>query len=114
MECVQITKKLRGSGSRLFISTQKPHNSVSVETIGHWIKAIMISAGIYIKCFTPHSTRSAATSAAANVKVSVYTILWTAGWSSDNTFRKLYNKPVKLRRDFSNALMDSFHKENIA
>lgn len=71
MECVQITKKLRGSGSRLFISTQKPHNSVSVETIGRWIKAIMISAGIYIKCFTPHSTRSAATSAAANAKVSI-------------------------------------------
>uniref|UniRef100_A0A8W8MU17 Tyr recombinase domain-containing protein n=1 Tax=Magallana gigas TaxID=29159 RepID=A0A8W8MU17_MAGGI len=110
MEYVQRTMKLRGSGSRLFISTQKPHNSVSVDTIGRWIKGIMKSAGIDIKCFAPHSTRSAATSAAANAKLSVDTILRTAGWTSDNTFRKFYNKPVNLCSDFSNALLDSFHK----
>lgn len=34
MEYVHRTKKLRGSELKLFISTYKPHNSVSVDTIG--------------------------------------------------------------------------------
>ena len=106
-------KKLRGSECKLFISTQKPHNPISVDTIGRWIKSVMTNAGIDMNCFSPHSTRSAATSAAAKAKVSVATILRTAGWTTDNTFRKFYNKPVKLSSEFSNALLDNFQNDNL-
>jgi integrase len=107
-EYICRTKELRGSEYKLFISTQKPHNSVSVDTIGRWIKTVMINAGIDMNCFSLHSTRSASTSAAAKANVSVATILRRAGWTDDNMFRKFYNKPVVVSSDFSDALLVNF------
>ena len=54
----------------------------------------MSSAGLDMTIFTPHSIRAASTSAAAKSGVPVDTILTTAGWSRENTFRKYYQKPV--------------------
>ena len=55
----------------------------------------MVKAGLDISVFTPHSVRGASTSAALRAKVPLETILTTAGWRKDNTFRKYYNKPLK-------------------
>ncbi len=54
--------------------------------------------------FSPHSTRSAACSAAATI-VPIDTILRTAGWSSENTFRKFYNKEVSAVGEFGDAVL---------
>ena len=64
---------------------------------------MMIKAGLDVSIFTPHSVRAASAAAALRVKVPLETILVTAGWSKDNTFRKYYNKPVS----------DNAYSENI-
>ena len=69
----------------------------------------MIDAGIDMGLFSPHSTRAAATSAAARMNVYTATILRTAGWAAYNTFRTFYHKPVRMNRDFGSALLDKFH-----
>ena len=69
----------------------------------------MIDAGMDMSVFSPHSTRAAATSAAARMNVSITTILRTAGWTGDSTFRAFYHKPVRINCDFGSALLDNFH-----
>ena len=54
----------------------------------------MLKAGIDTKFFTAHSTRAAYTSAAHQKGVPLDKILAAAGWSSENTFQRLYNKPI--------------------
>ena len=107
---ISRTSVLRQSETSLFISTQKPHNRVSKDTIGRWIKSVMNDAGVDTSVFTPHSTRAAATSAAIKAKVSVNTILKTAGWTRDNVFRKHYNKPIVVDNTFSKSLLDNYTK----
>ena len=55
----------------------------------------MEKAGLDLNIFTPHSVRAASTSAAFRAKIPLNSILETAGWSKDNTFRKYYNKPLQ-------------------
>ena len=69
----------------------------------------MIDAGIDMSLFSPHSTRAAATSAAERMNVSISTILRTAGWTGDSTFRKFYHNFVRMNCDFGSALLDNFH-----
>ena len=59
---------------------------------------------INMTLFTPHSTRSGSTSAASN-KVSVETVLKSAGWKKDCVFRKYYKRSVSNNSDFSNAVL---------
>ncbi|MEW8548296.1 MAG: tyrosine-type recombinase/integrase [Candidatus Thiodiazotropha sp.] len=101
---VERTETLR-QDPRLFIKTQKPHNWVSRQTLSHWIKHILIEAGIDMSCFSPHSTRSASCSAAVASKVPIDTILRTAGWKRDNVFRKFYNRPISNDDSFSKGIM---------
>ena len=93
-EYLERTKDLR-KGTQLFVGTNKPHRSVSRDTISRWIKTVMRKAGLDVSIFTPHSVRAASTSAAARSKIPLSTILDTAGWSKDNTFRKYYNRPLE-------------------
>lgn len=59
MEYVHRTKKLRVSELRLFRSTQEPHNSVSVDTIGRWIKAVIsVFTGNTLILFTAHEHKN--------------------------------------------------------
>ena len=102
-EYLRRTTKLRGKVNQLLISSQKPHQAVSKDTISRWIRNVMIKAGLDVSIFTPHSVRAASTAAALRAKVPLETILATAGWSKDNTFRKYYNKPVS----------DNVYSENI-
>jgi integrase len=92
--------------NKLFISFKKPYGAVSKDTISRWINIVMEQAGVDVKCFKPHSTRSASTSAADKLGVPVATILKTAGWSNEATFQKYYNKPVVCSKDgIANALL---------
>jgi len=55
--------------------------------------------------FSSHSTRAASVSDAFEAKVPLATILSTAGWSTDSTFRKHYNLPIKRNTDFAKAVL---------
>ncbi|WAR14518.1 LOW QUALITY PROTEIN: hypothetical protein MAR_004623, partial [Mya arenaria] len=92
----------RGEVSDLFISVQTPHKGVSTETISRWLKSVLTSAGIDTKQFKKgHSVRSAATSAAFGTGTSIQTIMNAAGWSSECTFNKFYNKQSLTDHSFA-------------
>lgn len=113
--CVVITMKhylertepLRASVTTLFITSQRPHKSVSRDTIGRWLKTVLQNSGIDVKMFKPHSTRSASASTACALRIPVDTIIRTVGWTKDSVFRKYYNKPVSLDVAMSKRLLDN-------
>ena len=61
-EYLRRTAPLRGNADRLFIRYISPHKSVSIDTIGRWIKTVMALAGIDVSKFKAHSTRMASSS----------------------------------------------------
>ncbi len=96
-------KPLRKENSKLFVSHAPPHGNVTKTTIARWVKETLTLAGVDTNIFTPHSTRAASTSQA---KVPLNTILRTAGWAKDCTFRKFYKKPVSGTSDFGLSLLE--------
>ena len=80
--------------TQLFIGVTNPHKPVTTTTLSRWVKVVMKSAGLNVDIFTPHSIRAASTSAASRGRVPLNTILSTAGWSRERTFRKYYDKPL--------------------
>ena len=101
------SKPLRGKTTRLFIASILPHGPISRDTVSQWIKSTMSQAGIDLSIFTPHSTRSAATSAALRYHVPLSSILATAGWSNADTFRQFYNRPVRDDTTFASRILDN-------
>lgn len=100
---IEVTRNIRMHSS-LFLITQKPYSAASKSTIATWIKLGLRLAGIDLRLFTPHSTRGASTSAVAT-RIPVDTIIKTAGWSNDCTFRKFYKRPVTNDSTFSAAVL---------
>ena len=64
---------------------------------------MMAAAGIDVSQFKAHSTRAAATSAAANVGVPIKDMLKTANWSRESTF-EIYHKPAE-KSSFAAAII---------
>ena len=64
-------------------SYQKPHRPVSKDTVSRWLKMELQLAGIDTSTLSAHSTRAASTSAAKAQKLSITTIMASAGWSSN-------------------------------
>ena len=87
------------------MSYSKPHKAFGRDTISRWVKTVLSSAGIDTKKFRPHSTRAAAVSSANNASVPLDEILSTAGWSSESTFAKFYNKPVVRESHFASSVL---------
>ena len=112
IQCVKLylaqTANLRrvSDSERLFLITQKLFTEATKSTIARWIKLALKLAGVDTNIFAPHSTRAAATSA-ASVKVSIDTIIRTAGWTRDSTFRKFYKRPVVNSSEFSHSVLDA-------
>lgn len=80
--------------NKLFLATIRPHKPVTSATLAHWIKDLLVKSGIDANIFKAHSTRGAASSTAVRAGLLVSDILRMADWSSDNTFRRFYYKPV--------------------
>lgn len=78
--------------TNLFITSTRPYHNATKNTLSNWIRSVLQDSGL--EKFGPHSLRGAATSALARTAVPVDMILQTAGWKSESTFRKFYNKPV--------------------
>ncbi|CAH3141537.1 unnamed protein product, partial [Porites evermanni] len=93
------TKNLRHDHHKLLVSSQKPHRPVSKDTVSRWFKMGFKLTGIDSSTFSAHSTRAASTSAAKAQKLSNTTIMATAGWSSENTLTKYYNKTISKATD---------------
>ena len=104
---VDRTKPLRGTQSRLLISYQKPYKVVSADTISRWLKTVLNLAGIDTTKFGAHSTRSASTSAAKAMDVSLDVIMESAGWTQESTFARFYNKPVTRKDNFGNSVLQN-------
>ena len=107
-EYLARTEPLRGAHTRLFLSTQKPHLPVHKDTIARWIRTSLDRAGIDTSQFKAHSTRAAASSAAAlSGTVPIQDILTAAGWSNSRTFATFYNKPVMHNNTFAQSVLES-------
>lgn len=87
------TLDVREAHKRLLLTTRTPVRPASKDTIRRWVRDVMEAAGVNLKIFSPHSTRSAATSK-ASCSLHLQTILRTAGWSNSSTFAKYYKKPI--------------------
>jgi len=104
---IHRTAHLRDSTENLFITYIKPHGKASKDTIARWIKTVLSLSGIDISVFKAHSIRSASTSAASELGVPITDILSTAGWSSDCTFARHYNKVVTGPQNMGDALLSA-------
>ena len=88
---VRFANKIRHEGE-LFLFVSSLGQRASKATIRRWICAILFSAGITASA---GSCRSATSSFAAFKGVPTDIILQSAGWSSECTFRRYYNRPVR-------------------
>ena len=64
----------------LLVSYATTHRAIGSQTLSRWIRTVLLTAGINSQ-YTSHSTRSAATSTAADNGVLIEDIL-AADWSS--------------------------------
>ena len=101
---LQQTANVRQDNTQLLLSYVKPFKPVSRDTISRWLKMVLNEAGIDTNMFRPHSTRAASCSKVNAKSVPVMSIMQAAGWSSENTFRRFYNKPV-IEDDLTHALL---------
>ena len=103
-EYLERTATYREGENQMFLSFQKPHKKISRDTMSRWIREVMGKAGLDTSIYTPHSLRSASTSSARSRNVPINTILETAGWKKDNTFRKFYSKEISNAGLFGETL----------
>ena len=76
---VALTRSLRKPVDQQFLlSHRKPHRPVTTDTVSHWLKVILSAAGVDPKMSATHSTRGAATSAAARQGAPLDVILHAA------------------------------------
>jgi len=87
---------------RLFLSFRRPYKPVQASTLARWIKMVLVRSGV--EGYTAHSTRGAATSAAAN-RLEVRDILETADWARETTFNKFYRRAVSPTERFAKAVL---------
>ena len=78
---------------QLFLSHQAPHKPVTSSTVARWIKQILEASGVDTEVYSTHSTRGAASTAAALAGLSTPQIMARAGWSSEDTFCQYYYRP---------------------
>ena len=93
---IYLTKtKCLIESSKLFVSYIKCHRAITKETLARWCKNVISKCGVDMSKYSTHSCRSAASSSKANSScVPLKTILDSAGWASEKTFARHYNKPI--------------------
>ena len=66
--------------------------------MARWTKNIMNESGIDTKIFKPHSCRSASTSAATNVGVTIDNVLKQGNWQTIVLFINTFSKKLRTQR----------------
>jgi len=94
-EYIKRTSVLRNSENNLLISYIHPHKSIVSTTVSRWIKCVMKNSGIEVEKFKAHSSRCAVTSKAKQSGLPITDIMKIAGWSTDMTFARFYDKPLE-------------------
>jgi hypothetical protein len=84
---MERTSDLRGESSRLFISLNKPHNSIATVSIRNIFIFAMAKANIDISVFGPHSARASASSTPG---LTLKEILKMGCWKQSSTFKRYY------------------------
>jgi site-specific recombinase XerD len=87
LERAKSTRKIPCSS--LFVSTTG--TPASKDTLRRWVQDLLAKAGVFVSA---GSCRSASTSAAFARNHSIDVILSSAGWSSESTFRRFYQREV--------------------
>lgn len=103
-EYLRRTRPARGSCTNLLLTYGKPVKAASRDSIRRWTREVLKSAGIDTSIFSPHSVRSASTSKAV-LRLPLNTILQTAGWTRESTFRKYYKKDITEGKSFQEAIL---------
>ena len=93
----------------LFLSYIKPHKPVSSSTLARWAKSVLSLAGINTTIFKPHSTRSAASSAAFSAGVGLSDILEVADWTNESTFTRFYKRAIANDNFAKGVLSEHVH-----
>lgn len=88
------TEEIRKDVSQLLISYIKPYSAITSKTVSRWLKETLTDSGIDVSIFQGHSVRSAGASAAKDSGVPLPNIMNMAGWTSEKTFAKHYDKPI--------------------
>ena len=70
------------------------------------MKKTLGDAGIDITQYSSHSTRSASTSKAKAIGVTLKDICKAAGWSNARTFAKHYDKPIE-QQCYANTVLET-------
>ena len=104
-EYLQRTANIRGQEKQLLISFIKPHKAVSRDTISHWIRSFMTSAGVNTDRYGSHSTRAASASHLAAKNFDIKDIMSAVGWSKEETFQKFYHFPARF--NYGNAILET-------
>lgn len=94
--------------TQLLLSHLRPHNEVKTSTIANWVKLVLQRAGIDVKVFQAHSCRSASTSKAKVLGLSLEDILKRGQWTQSSTWQKFYNKDIDCdQSQFESTLLNS-------
>ena len=101
---LKVTKNIRKS-KELFVSYIRPNGPISRDTLARWTVKVLDKAGVNTKRYSSHSTRGAVASNARTLGVSVKTILACAGWKTEVSFARHYNKKIEARDDMANRLL---------
>ena len=72
--------------TQFFIKHGKPHHSISKDTLAHWVKEVMVCAGIDVTKFKPQSTSGVSTSKAFHLGILLSDILKQGQWPNAKTF----------------------------
>ena len=90
-----IRENLGMDNTTLILSYQYPHHPVKSATLARYVKNFLGQAGIDLTVFTAHSTRSASSSKANNLGLSLKDISKAAGWKGHSTFQQFYKFPIQ-------------------
>ncbi|KAL0849300.1 hypothetical protein ABMA28_013624 [Loxostege sticticalis] len=93
--------------SNLLITVKRPYRSATAQSISRWIKQALSESGVDVAAFGAHSTRHAATSAAAAAGVSIDTIRKAAGWTNTSkVFAKFYHRQIIDNNNFAQLVLN--------
>lgn len=105
---IHRTEKLR-TDNQLFISTTKPHQKATTNTMSRWVKLALQKSGVDTTVFAPGSTRAAA---AIHRGVPLQTVLKQAAWQQKSTFTKWYQKPIQKQVNYQKAILKISKKKH--
>ena len=93
-EYIKRSEGWRGDKTQLILSYVAPHREVTSSTIARWIKKKLSLTGVDVERFKAHSTRSASTSKASVVGLTISDIMKRGSWSKESTWKRFYCREI--------------------